>query len=148
MSSSSIRLTRDSLAQRGLSYAMIAVAAAVTRFGFATISHWFCRIQFSFCLAHSPVHHADLEADSIAGAPVVNICGADVATPVCAGLVPLRSLQTGSALRVTTGWRHLLMQGQPIGNGAGENNSAQGARRNQHGYEHQYLSDRVCGRRA
>jgi hypothetical protein len=83
---------------------MIAVAAAVTRFGFATISHWFCRIQFSFCLAYSPVHHADLEADSIAGAPVVNICGADVATPVCAGLVPLRSLQTGSALRVTTGW--------------------------------------------
>jgi len=83
---------------------MIAVVAAVTRFGFATISHWFCRIQFSFCLAHSPVHHADLEADSIAGAPVVNICGADVATPVCAGLVPLRSLQTGSALRVTTGW--------------------------------------------
>jgi hypothetical protein len=95
----------DSLAQRGLSYAMIAVAAAVTRFGFATISHWFCRIQFSFCPAHSPAaHYADLEADSIAGAPVVNICGADVAVPVCAGLAPLRSLQTGSALRVTTGW--------------------------------------------
>jgi len=84
---------------------MIAAAAAVTPFGFVTISHWFCRIQFPFCLAHSPAaHHADLEADSIAGAPVVNICGADVATPVCAGLVPLRSLQTGSALRVTTGW--------------------------------------------
>ncbi len=29
----------DSLAQRGLPYTMIAVVAAVTRFGFATISH-------------------------------------------------------------------------------------------------------------
>ncbi len=38
----------DSLAQRGLSYTMIAVAATVTRFGFATISHWFCCILFSF----------------------------------------------------------------------------------------------------
>ncbi|MCL4237656.1 MAG: hypothetical protein KJ047_05365 [Anaerolineae bacterium] len=95
----------DSLARYGLSNAIIAVAAAATLFGFATISHCFCRIQFSFCLAHSPAaHSADLEADSIAGAPFVNICGADVAMPVCAGLVPLRSLQTGSALRVTTGW--------------------------------------------
>ena len=65
----------------------------------------FCVPIVPGCLAHPPAaHHADLEADSIAGAPVVNICGADVATPVCAGLVPLRSLQTGSALRVTTGW--------------------------------------------
>jgi len=93
-----------SLAQRGLFYAMVAVAAAVNGSGLATTSLPICHTQFPFCLAHSPVHHADLEAASIAGAPVVNICGADVATPVCIGLVPLRSLQTGSALRVTTGW--------------------------------------------
>lgn len=95
-----------SVARRRLSCVAFARrAAAVIGSIFATTSHSVCCAQFPFCLAHSPAaHYADLEADSIACAPVVNICGADVATPVCAGLVPLRSLQTGSALRVTTGW--------------------------------------------